>query len=272
MTAPDHSLPADAPLVGVPCDRKQIGDQAFHAAGEKYLTALTDAARVQPVLIPVAPDRAPAVETLFAALDGLLMTGAPSNVHPDRYDGPAPRDGTALDPARDAVTLPLIRAAVARGLPLFAICRGFQEFNVAFGGTLHQHAHELPDAAGYAARIDHREPYGKPLEERYALRHEVTVEPDGQLERIIGQRTIRVNTLHSQGVDRLAEPLTLEARAADGFIEAARVTDAPAFALGVQWHPDWRPLETPHYAALFAAFGDAVRAHRDHRQQKERSR
>jgi putative glutamine amidotransferase len=190
---------------------------------------------------------------LFDHLDGILLTGGPSNVAPHHYGGAPSRPETVLDPQRDATTLPLIRAAVERAMPLLAICRGFQELNVAFGGSLHQHLHEVP------GRIDHRRDRAATFPEQYAPRHPVALTPGGELAGLSGALEIEVNSLHAQGIDRIGEGLVVEAVAPDGTIEAARVEGAAAFAIGVQWHPEWRVLEKPDYAALFAAFGEATR-------------
>ncbi len=176
-------------------------------------------------------------------------------MHPDRYQGPASAEGTLHDPVRDANTLPLLQAAIAREVPVFCICRGFQELNVALGGSLHQRVQELP---GY---LDHREPAVESVEEQYAPRHAVRVQPGGLLERIGLGEGFAVNSLHSQGIDRLAEGLRAEAVAPDGLIEAVSVLDAPGFMLGVQWHPEWRPNENPVSRRLFEAFREACVAY-----------
>lgn len=242
------------PLVGIPCDHRMIGLHPFHAVGEKYIVAVRDGAGAIPVLIPVL--EAPIdVEEVLESVDGILLTGSPSNVAPRHYGGPAPREGVMQDERRDATTLPLIKEIVARGLPLLALCRGFQELNVAYGGTLHQHLEEVP------GRADHREDKAQPLDVQYAPVHDVLLTQGGELERIAGKRTIRVNSLHGQGVDAVGEGLVVEALASDGAVEAVRVRDAKSFALGVQWHPEWRFWENPFSTALFAAFGRALRAH-----------
>ncbi|HEX9207550.1 MAG TPA: gamma-glutamyl-gamma-aminobutyrate hydrolase family protein, partial [Steroidobacteraceae bacterium] len=159
------------------------------------------------------------------------------------------------DPHRDATTLPLIPRVVAAGMPLFAICRGFQEMNVAYGGTLWQKVQEVP---GFA---DHRENKEDPLEVQYAPVHEVELVPGGELHRIAGRDRVEVNSLHAQGVQRLGDGLEIEARAPDGLVEGFRVRQAPGFALAVQWHPEWQVMKNPFSRALFAAFGAAARAH-----------
>jgi putative glutamine amidotransferase len=169
------------------------------------------------------------------------------------YSGPASVPGTLHDVARDATTLPLIPAAIERGVPVLGICRGFQEMNVAFGGTLHQRLYEVQGLS------DHREDESQPLEVQYGPAHEVVLEPGGILRGLAGTDRIRVNSLHSQGVDRLSEKLVVEARAPDGVIEAFRVRNAPRFALAVQWHPEWQAMSNDFSRALFAAFGAASR-------------
>ena len=246
-------------MIGVPCDVKMLGPHPFHAVGEKYIAAMDGGADCQPVLLPVprAPlDTAADLEEIFALCDGVFLTGSHSNVHPEIYGGSPPREGVLLDRQRDALTLDLIRACVARAVPLFCVCRGFQELNVAFGGTLHQHLQEEPGEPGFAPRLDHREAKDDPLEIQYGPAHRVTLTPG---ERLLGAPAVEVNSLHGQGIARLGAGLTVEGRAPDGTIEAMRVTGAKAFALGVQWHPEWRYWENPVSQKLFRAFGDAVR-------------
>lgn len=258
------SLP---PLIGVTCCLRPSDHAFIHLVGDKYVDAVVEGAQAVPVLIPALADRLD-VDALLARIDGLLVTGSPSNVDPKYYGGPPPREGNLADPARDATTLPLIRRALTLGVPLFAICRGLQELNVALGGTLHQHVQELP------GRRDHRSDKSKPYAERYAPAHSVRLTPGGLLQRLLdGTAVIEVNSLHAQGIDRLAPGLVVEAVADDGTIEAISVAAAPAFALGVQWHPEWRVRENPISLRLFRAFGDAAReraaARTDHARQRE---
>jgi len=240
------------PLIGIPADRRMVGAHPFHMVGEKYARAVLDAAGAAPLLIPALADEL-GFEELLERLDGLLFTGSPSNVEPHRYEGPPSAPGTLHDPARDATTLPLIRKAVAAGVPVFGICRGFQEMNVAFGGTLHQKLHEVP------GHLDHRDDGTQPLEVQYGPAHDVTLEPGGMLRAFAPGDRIPVNSLHSQGIDRLGPELEVEARAPDGVIEAFRVRNAQRFALAVQWHPEWKVMSNPFSRALFAAFGEASR-------------
>jgi putative glutamine amidotransferase len=220
--------------------------------GEKYIEAVARGAEAVPVLVPALGPGLD-LQSLLNACDGLLLTGSASNVEPHHYGGPASAPGTLHDPNRDATTLPLIPQAIAAGLPVLAICRGFQEMNVAFGGTLHQRLHELP------GNLDHRDDESLPLDDQYAPAHEVLLEPGGQLEKIAGADRLLVNSLHWQGVATLGRQLAVEARAPDGVIEAFRVADAPTFALGLQWHPEWQYAKNPFSRALFAAFGTASR-------------
>ena len=205
-----------------------------------------------PVLIPALGSEID-LPSLLDACDGLLLTGSASNVEPQHYGGPASKPGTLHDPNRDATTLPLIPRAIAAGLPVLAICRGFQEMNVAYGGTLHPRLHEVP---GY---LDHRDDESTPLDVQYAPAHEVLLEPGGVLQKIAGQNRLQVNSLHWQGIETLGKDLVIEARAPDGVIEAFRVAHAPNFALSVQWHPEWQFAQNPFSSALFAAFGEASR-------------
>jgi putative glutamine amidotransferase len=241
---------AVVPLVGVSACVKPTSRYVFHGVGEQYLRAVRDGAGAQPLIVP-ALGEASAIDALIERLDGLMLTGSPSNVEPARYAGPAPRPDTLLDPARDATTLPLIRAAIDADLPLLALCRGHQELNVALGGTLHQHVHEL------AGRGDHRAPSDEPNEIRYAPAHDVHFVPGGWLHGWAEAPRARVNSLHSQAIDHLAPRLVVEATARDGTIEAVRVAGA-RFALGVQWHPEWS-LDMRLSSSMFAAWGAALR-------------
>jgi putative glutamine amidotransferase len=221
-------------------------------AGEKYIMAVRDGAGVMPFLIPVLAEPIPPADIL-AGIDGLFFTGSPSNVAPRHYGGTPPREGVLQDENRDMTTLPLLQAAIAAGKPLFCVCRGFQELNVALGGTLHQHIHEQQGLS------DHREDASAPLDAQYGPAHEVRVEEGGLLSKIIADRSFQVNSLHGQGIDRLAPGLHADAIAPDGLIEAVSMPKAKAFLLGVQWHPEWRWAENRISRALFAAFGEAVR-------------
>lgn len=239
-------------IIGIPCDHRMVGRHPFHMVGEKYITAMRDGAAALPLLIPVLPEPIPASD-LLAAVDGFLFTGSPSNVSPKRYAGIPAREGVLLDENRDATTLPLLKAAVAAGAPVLCLCRGFQELNVAFGGTLHQHVHEVP------GRNDHRENKDAELDVQYGPAHEVTVAHGGLLARLVGERTFQVNSLHAQGIDRLAPVLHADAVAPDGTVEAVSMPDAKGFLLGLQWHPEWRWRESGISRAILAAFGEALK-------------
>jgi putative glutamine amidotransferase len=243
------------PLIGVISDRRQLGHHPFHVVGEKYLAAIVQGAGGYPVSLPVLGDDFDVAEIL-GRLDGLMLTGSPSNVEPKQYQGTPSRPGTLHDPERDQAALALIPAAVKAGLPLIAICRGFQEMNVAFGGTLHQAVHELP---GFG---NHKEDTTQPLDQQYGPSHEVRFTPGGLLEKISGSLGAIVNSVHSQGVDRLADALAVEAVAPDGLIEAFVVRDAPGFTLAVQWHPEWKVRDNELSMAMFGAFGEAARRYR----------
>ncbi|HEX4649640.1 MAG TPA: gamma-glutamyl-gamma-aminobutyrate hydrolase family protein [Steroidobacteraceae bacterium] len=245
-------MASSRPLIGIPSDRRIVGAHAYHMVGEKYARAVLEAAQAAPVLIPSLAEEL-RFDELLERLDGLLFTGSPSNVEPHRYEGPPSAPGTLHDPARDSTTLPLFRKAVGAGVPVFGICRGFQEMNVAFGGTLHQKLHEVP------GHLDHRDDESQPLEVQYGPAHDVILEPGGVLRALSSGDRVRVNSLHSQGIDRLGPGLAVEARAPDGVIEAFRVPDARRFAVAVQWHPEWQVMSNPFSRALFAAFGEASR-------------
>ena len=223
---------------------------AVHQANDEYIAAVKDGVGALPLLIPSTS--APLdVAAVLAAVDGLLFSGASSNIAPHHY-GAASRPGTELDEIRDATTLPLLRAAIETGKPLLAICRGFQELNVALGGSLHQHVHEL------AGRLDHREPQNASGDAEYAPAHPVAITPDGVLARLSGLDQAMVNSLHHQGIDRLAPGLWCEAVAPDGQIEAVSLPGSKAFLLGVQWHPEWAFAGDPLSRAIFAGFADAL--------------
>jgi putative glutamine amidotransferase len=240
-------------MIGIPCDHRMVGAHPFHMVGEKYITAIREATGALPLLVPVLGTPIAPVEIL-AGVDGLLFTGSYSNVSPQRYGGPPPRAGVLQDTFRDATTLPLLTAAIDAGLPSFCICRGFQELNVALGGSLHQHLGEVP------GRADHQEDKNAPLDEQYGPAHPVRLAEGGMLARLLGVRSIQVNSLHEQGIDRLAPGLIAEAMADDGTIEAVSRPGSKGFLLGVQWHPEWRWSENPVSRTLFGAFGDAVAA------------
>src|SRR6516162_2462496 len=193
---------ATRPLIGIPADRRMVGAHPFHMVGEKYARAVMEAAGAAPLLIPAFAEEL-RFDELLERLDGVFFTGSPSNVEPHRYQGPPSDPGTLHDPARDATTLPLILKAVEAGVPVFGICRGFQEMNVAFGGTLHQKVHEVP---GY---LDHRDDESQPLEVQYGPAHEVTLEQGGVLWRLAGTNRLTVNSLHHQGIDRLGKGLVV---------------------------------------------------------------
>ncbi|NNK31549.1 MAG: gamma-glutamyl-gamma-aminobutyrate hydrolase family protein [Xanthomonadales bacterium] len=249
------SLTGNRPLVGVISDRRMQGEHPFHMVGEKYLQAVADGADAYPVGLPSLADGFDVLD-IIDRLDGLFLTGSPSNVEPHHYLGDPSEPGTWHDPERDIAALALIPAAIRSGMPLLAVCRGFQEMNVSFGGSLHARVHEIP---GYRV---HKENPEDPVDVQYGPAHEVSFVAGGLLRRITGKESATVNSVHSQGVNRLAGELEVEAVADDGLIEAFTVRKAPGFTLGVQWHPEWRVLENPVSAAIFRAFGDACRAYR----------
>jgi putative glutamine amidotransferase len=251
-------LDARSPLIGIPACVKGQDGHPFHTVGEKYITAVVEGAGGLPFVIPSLGDVYD-MQDLVRRLDGLLVTGSPSNVAVSHYGGKPDRADSPQDPQRDATTLPLIRAALAGNLPLFCICRGIQELNVALGGTLHTQVHEQPGA------LDHRAPKVDDMDVKYGARHPVKLTSDGALTGLLGSRQIEVNSLHWQAIDRLADRLVVEGVAPDGVIEAVRVADAGAFAIGVQWHPEWKVLRNPDSVRLFKAFGDAARARAERR-------
>ena len=247
------------PAIGIVCCSREDGDHVLHTVSQKYIVAVAEGAGGLPLLVPAVGDRI-AAEEAVARLDGLLLTGSRSNVEPHHYGGPPSAPETPHDPARDGMSLPLLRAAVEADLPVLAICLGIQELNVALGGSLHQRLHEMPD------RLDHRARRGLPVDQRYAYDgHAVALTPGGLFERLNGGPTLIVNSLHQQGIDRPAPGLVVEATAPYGQIEAVRLSEA-RFVVGVQWHPEHRLAEEPFSRALFSLFGEAClgRARRRH--------
>jgi len=232
-------------LIGVISCRKQIGLYSYHVAGDKYIEAASYVGL--PLILPALNETGD-LNTLLSKLDGILFTGSPSNVLPQYYQGTPSVAGTLHDPQRDKLTLPLIRLAIEKGVPILAICRGFQEFNVAFGGSLHQRLDELPNM------LAHKEPETSDLSIKYALRHKVAIEADGLLAKLNLPQEFMVNSLHNQGIERLGNDLQIEAIAPDGLIEAITVKNAKGFNLGVQWHPEWQFKENPQSLAIFNAF------------------
>ena len=241
------------PLVAIPADLKEVGPHPYHVVGDKYVRAVSDGAGCLPLLLPALGGWYD-LDDLIGRIDGLFFTGSPSNVHPAHYGAAADTHSVPPhDPARDATTLPLLRRALDAGLPVFAVCRGFQELNVVMGGTLHPMVHAVPGL------MDHREDKTAPVEVQYAPAHPVRLTPGGAFARITGRTELMVNSVHGQGLDRLGAGLAVEATAPDGLVEAVRVEGHP-FALAVQWHPEWRFRDDPASTALFSAFGEAVRA------------
>jgi putative glutamine amidotransferase len=240
------------PLVGVSADRVTIGAHLAHVVGDKYITPIVDGLYATAMLLPALGARQSTADIL-SVVDGLLFTGSYSNVEPHLYGDEVSAPGTLHDAARDATTLPLMRAAIEAGVPVLAICRGLQEMNVVFGGTLHQSVHA---AEGFN---DHREDKSDDLAVQYSPAHSIRLTQDGLLHRISGMDEARVNSLHGQGIKQLGTGLSPEATAPDGLIEAVSVKQAPAFALGVQWHPEWQYAEDALSMAIFHAFGAACR-------------
>jgi putative glutamine amidotransferase len=240
------------PLVGLPADTYEQKGLLFHSIGDKYLRAVADVSKATPVMIP-AMDLEADLDGLLDRLEGVVMTGAVSNVHPPHYGAVATERHEPFDHARDALTLKLIAAVIERGMPLLCICRGFQELNVVMGGTLDTEIQEME------GRLDHR---GKSpdLDVRYGPAHAIAVRKGGVLEAILGKSETMVNTVHRQGVGTLAPRLVAEANAPDGVVEAVSVKDAPGFTLGLQWHPEYKAAQNPDSVQIFEAFGAACRS------------
>ena len=243
-------------VIAIPADTREMDGYIWHASPEQYATAALLAADVVPLIVPAfggESDDPAVVDAVLDRVDGVLISGARSNVGPELYGEPAVEKNGPYDAARDATSLPLIRRTLERAIPLLAICRGIQELNVALGGTL---ATEIQEEPG---NLDHRRPESPDPDARFAIRHRVEIEPESQLHRILGSRTAEVNSLHRQAIGRIAPGLAVEARAEDGVIEAVSVEGAAAFAVAVQWHPEYWATSDPSSRSLFEAFGNAAR-------------
>ena len=247
--------------VWLPMDHRQLGvddhKSPFLVLGDKYARAVKEGAGAQPVAFPLAD--AAQILDLLAQVDGVMLTGSPSNVHPIHFAEPVHNPALPLDEARDNLTLALIKACITQGVPLLGICRGFQEINVALGGSLSQAVHDLP------GMMDHREPRGVPLAAEYAPSHEVRFAKGSAFAQWAGGESAQVNSLHGQGIARLAQGLRAVGHAPDGLVEAVEVEGASTFAYAVQWHPEWQCLHNPFYAAIFEAFGQACRVRQNAR-------
>jgi putative glutamine amidotransferase len=249
----------ESPLIAVPADVKDMDGYRWHAAAEPYLRAIVRGFGGTPLIVP-ALSGAIDIDAVLDRMDGVLLTGSRSNVHPERYGAAADSSSEPYDVARDATSFALIATALRKQVPLFAICRGMQELNVVLGGTL------ISELQEHEGRHDHRAPVSDSQEERFAIRRDVDIAADGRLATILGSGPVRVNSLHRQGIGKLAPGVAVEAIAPDGTIEAIRVVGAPGFAIGVQWHPEyWVESDQPS-AKLFAAFGEAARARMTARQ------
>ncbi|PVA11324.1 gamma-glutamyl-gamma-aminobutyrate hydrolase [Pelagivirga sediminicola] len=241
------------PILGIIGNQYVIEDRyPVHAVGRMNLDAAAHVAGGMPYVIAADPALV-SVEELMEVCDGFILTGGRANVHPDTY-GELPTEAHgAFDPARDAITLPLVRACVEAGQPILGLCRGFQEINVAMGGTLYPEIRDLP------GRDNHRMPPDGTLEEQFALRHAVTFDEGGVFHRLMGTRQVMTNTLHGQGIKTPGARIVIEGHAPDGTAEAIHVSGAPGFALAVQWHPEWNAAHDPVSRPLFEAFGIAAR-------------
>jgi putative glutamine amidotransferase len=241
------------PKVGIIGNSYLINDDyPAHAGGTMNSEAVADVSGCMPLLIPSDP-RFLSVEELLETFDGFLLTGGRPNVHPNEYGESATEAHGAFDRARDAITLPLVRACVERGQPFLGICRGFQEVNVAMGGTLYPEIRDLP------GRMNHRMPPDGTLEEKFAMRHTVSLTEGGVFRQLFGAPEVMTNSLHGQGIKTPGARIVIDGTAPDSTPEAIYVKDAPGFTLAVQWHPEWDAANDPVSRPLFTAFGDAVR-------------
>lgn len=246
----------NAGIVAIPADIRKFEGYTWHAAPDQYVGAAIRGAGVLPLIVP-ALENGMDVDLILDRVDGLLISGSRTNVHPGQYGEAATDAAGPFDPARDRTSLDLIRRAIERGIPMLAICRGIQELNVALGGSL---ANEIQDLPG---RIDHRKPETEDRDTAFAIRHPVRVREGSCLAAIVGTEDIQVNSLHRQAISQLAPQLAVEAVAEDGTIEAVSVIGASGFAIGVQWHPEYWVGSDDISDRIFRAFGEAVRDYRD---------
>lgn len=251
------------PVIGIICDafgRDGNNERLFHGVAEEYIRAIIEGTDCTPVLLPSTLQSTADAEAVCQLIDGLLLTGSRTNVHPDRYQGEASKPGTLHDLKRDTSVFLLIDAILKYKLPLLGICRGFQEINVALGGSLHQ---QLTDLEG---RLNHAKYLGSGQHEQYRDSHTIDLTPQGFLEKLLGKSRININSLHYQGVDRLADSLNLEAIAEDGTPEAFRLNHEDHFFVATQWHPEWHIATDPVSQALFKAFGQATYQYNQNKQ------
>jgi putative glutamine amidotransferase len=247
------------PIIAVPSDRRILDPHPSHISGEKYLKAIIDGAHGFPIIVPsMAEDIG--VDEILDRIDGIALTGSYSNIEPHHYGAESADESGFHDPHRDAMTLPLALRALEKGVPLLAVCRGHQELNVALGGTLHQN---LDDVPGYHSHLENK---SDPLDVQYGPSHPVSLMEGGLLRKLAGTESVMVNSLHAQGIAKLADGVAVEAVADDGLIEAFTVDTAPGFNISVQWHPEWRVTENEFSMKLFEAFGDACRSRAEKRQ------
>ncbi|MDG1431161.1 MAG: gamma-glutamyl-gamma-aminobutyrate hydrolase family protein [Paracoccaceae bacterium] len=240
------------PVVGIIGNQYLLNDDyPVHAGGMMNSEAVAMVSNCMPLLIPSSPKLVD-IEELMATCDGFLLTGARPNVHAEEYGDSHTEAYGEIDRCRDAITLPLVRACVERGQPFFGICRGFQEVNVAMGGTLDPEIRDLP------GRLNHRMPPDGTIDEKFALRHEVTFSTDGPFQQLLGAQKVMTNTLHGQGIRDSGSRIVVDGHAPDGTAEAIYVKDAPGYTLSVQWHPEYNAANDPVSRPLFEAFGEAV--------------
>ncbi|MBT8424843.1 MAG: gamma-glutamyl-gamma-aminobutyrate hydrolase family protein [Silicimonas sp.] len=241
------------PVVGIIGNHHLVNDEyPTHTGGMMNSTAVREVCDALPLIVPSDPGLVD-IEDLKRVCDGFLFTGARPNVHPEEYGEDETEAHGTFDRARDRLALPLIRDCVASGQPFLAICRGFQELNVSMGGSLYPEIRDLP------GRMNHRMPPDGTIEEKFALRHDVTFTEGGVFHRLMGSQVVRTNTLHGQGIKKTGDRIFVDGVAPDGTPEAIYVDGAPGFTLGVQWHPEYEAAADPVSRPLFAAFGDALR-------------
>ena len=249
------------PVIGVLSNTKVIDGKPSQEVGEKYINALMETTNCLPLVIPSSlKNNDEYIDNVINRLDGLYLTGSKSNIYPKSYGQEPKENDKPFDQLRDSVAFSLINKAIKKTVPIFGLCRGIQEMNVALGGTLHTHLHEVE------GKLDHRQPKSDNLDVQYGPSHAIKILSGGKLEKILNQSEVEVSSLHGQGINKLSEKLEAEAWATDGTIEAVSLKNSDTFVLGVQWHPEYKPSKNEISLKLFSAFDLAIKKYFDSKQ------
>ena len=255
------------PIIGVPASIVEMaGNQTLaNTSAKRYIDSLKAFSNCLSLIIPALGD-AYDFDQLLDKFDGILLTGGRANIEPHHYGGPPFPPEETTDPDRDNTVLPMIRACIERKMPLLGVCRGIQEMNVAMGGTLYYRVNEVP------GKNDHRMPRGENIkpEQVFQPRHLVRLTPGGLFQKLINADKFKVNSLHGQGIDRIADVFNVEAvTIEDDVIEGIRLKDDETFTVGVQWHTEWKPEEPEHLLSrkIYEEFGKAAQKYAEKKSQ-----